>query len=189
MALFNTLPENPRLADVWRKFPHGVDLLVEHHDLVLRGESPLTVAERELIAAYVSGNNSCQFCHGAHRMIAESHGIDPQIFDHLFTHPENSGVDKKMLPILAYVKKLTLTPNKMVDADAEAVYQAGWDERALYDAVVVCAMFNFMNRIVEGTGCVPQSEEYTEQRRHMYKAQLENKHFYRELGKQAVEAK
>lgn len=28
----------------------------------------------------------------------------------------------------------------------------GWSERALYDAVQICALFNFMNRIIEGTG-------------------------------------
>jgi hypothetical protein len=28
----------------------------------------------------------------------------------------------------------------------------GWDEHALYDAVSVCALFNFMNRLVEGLG-------------------------------------
>jgi hypothetical protein len=32
------------------------------------------------------------------------------------------------------------------------VFAAGWDERALHDAVSVCALFNFMNRLVEGLG-------------------------------------
>ena len=54
--------------------------------------------------------------------------------------------------MLAYVAKLTRDPTSLRRADAEAVYAAGWSERALYDAVQVCALFNFMNRIVEGTG-------------------------------------
>lgn len=40
----------------------------------------------------------------------------------------------------------------MTEADANRVYAAGWDEQALFDAVSVCALFNFMNRIVEGSG-------------------------------------
>ena len=36
--------------------------------------------------------------------------------------------------------------------DADAVFAAGWDERALHDAVSVCALFCFMNRFVEGMG-------------------------------------
>jgi hypothetical protein len=37
-------------------------------------------------------------------------------------------------------------------ADADAVLAAGWDETALYHAVAVTALFNFMNRLVEGLG-------------------------------------
>ncbi len=55
MALFPSLSENPHLADVFKKFPEHVRPLLEYHDLLLRGDSPLTIAERELIAAYVSG--------------------------------------------------------------------------------------------------------------------------------------
>ena len=40
----------------------------------------------------------------------------------------------------------------MVQADADAVFAAGWDERALHDAVCVACLFNFMNRLVEGHG-------------------------------------
>jgi hypothetical protein len=54
--------------------------------------------------------------------------------------------------VLRYVKKLTLTPSRMTRADADAVFAAGWDERALGDAVAICALFNFYNRIVEGHG-------------------------------------
>ena len=50
------------------------------------------------------------------------------------------------------MEKLTQTPARMTEQDAKAVFAAGWSEAALYDAVKVCALFNFMNRIVEGTG-------------------------------------
>jgi hypothetical protein len=37
-------------------------------------------------------------------------------------------------------------------ADAETLTAAGWDDAALYYAVAVTALFNFMNRLVEGLG-------------------------------------
>ncbi len=40
----------------------------------------------------------------------------------------------------------------MTRADADRVYAAGWDERALFDAISICGLFNLMNRIVEGSG-------------------------------------
>lgn len=40
----------------------------------------------------------------------------------------------------------------MSQADADAVFAASWEDQALHDAVSVCALFNFMNRLVEGHG-------------------------------------
>jgi len=37
-------------------------------------------------------------------------------------------------------------------ADADAIIADGWDETALYHTVAVTALFNFMNRLVEGLG-------------------------------------
>jgi hypothetical protein len=40
----------------------------------------------------------------------------------------------------------------MTQADADAIFAAGWQEDALYYTVAVTALFNFMNRLVEGMG-------------------------------------
>ena len=90
-----------------------------------------------------------------HSAIAEIHGMDPTIFEKLVENPSEAGVDSKLLPILAYVKKLTEAPSKLLDRDAEAVFAAGWSEEALFDAIAACALVNFMNRIVEGCGVAP----------------------------------
>ena len=126
--------------------------------------SPLTVGERELIAAYVSGLNACAYCHGAHQIIAEVHGIDPATLEGLVNDPAGSGVEARLLPILAYVRKLTQTPSRMVDADATDVFEAGWSEEALFHAISICALFNFMNRIVEGCGVRTDERVQAEQR-------------------------
>ena len=152
MARFPSLPDRPVLGDVFQRFPDGVMPLLEYHDVLLRGPSPLTVAERELIAAYVSGVNACSYCEGAHREIAAVHGYDPAVFARLLVDPAAAGVAPALLPVLAFVRKLTETPSRMTDADAAAVYAAGWTEEALFHAIAVCAIFNFMNRIVEGCG-------------------------------------
>jgi len=63
----------------------------------LRGESELTVGEREMLAAYVSGLNACNFCHGNHKIIAEIHGVDPDLLESLLDSPGDSGIDEKWL--------------------------------------------------------------------------------------------
>ncbi len=152
MRIFPSIDGEPELATVFQRFPHTLAPLLEYHDRLLRDRSPLTVAERELIAAYVSGLNACAYCHGAHRVAASVFGVDETLFDALMEDADKSAVDEKLKPILAYVRKLTLTPARMTEADATRVYAAGWEEQALFDAISVCALFNFMNRIVEGSG-------------------------------------
>lgn len=164
MSRFPSLPPAPGLADVFRAFPRGAWPLLEYHDVLLRGPSPLSIAERELLAAYVSGLNACAFCTGAHRIVAEVHGIPPDVLEGLLADPARAPAEPRLRPLLAYVRKLTLAPSGVRDSDAEAVFAAGWSERALFDAVSVCALFNFMNRIVEGCGVVTGPEVQAEQR-------------------------
>lgn len=171
MALFPSLPETAHLADVYRAFPQHVKPLLDYHDVLLRGESPLSVAERELIAAFVSGLNACKFCFGAHKTIARAFGVDDRMIDALVENIETAPVEEKLKPILRYVAKLKNLPPRLTPADAKAVFDAGWPERALFDAIEVAALFNYMNRIIEGTGVTfdygvaPASEQDLERRR------------------------
>ena len=164
MSRFPSLPERPTLADVFSCFPEGAPALLAYHDALLRGPSPLTIAERELIAAFVSGLNACNYCHGAHRIIAEVHGMNPGVFEKLVADPASAGVDARMQALLAYVRKLSNAPARVTDADAANVYAAGWDEQALFHAVSICGLFNMMNRIVEGCGVVTDAGVQKEQR-------------------------
>jgi len=152
MPRFPGLPEATSLTDVFQTFPAGIEPLLEYHDVVLRGPSPLTVAQRELVAALVSGLNSCAFCFGSHAAVAESFGVPADLFTDLLDNIETAPIEGKMKPLLAYVKKLTVAPARVTDGDAQAVFAVGWSEHALHDTVTVCALFNLMNRIVEGHG-------------------------------------
>lgn len=150
--IFPSLSADLQLLDLFRRFPDAVRPLLECHDRILRDESPLTVGQRELIAAYVSALNACEFCHGAHAIAADVHGIPEEVIEQLIENPDSAPVEPELKPLLAYVAKLTRSPSRMTPHDAQAVYEAGWDERALFDAISVCALFNMMNRIVLGAG-------------------------------------
>jgi len=146
---------------VFRAHPETARPLLDFHELVMRRPSPFTDSERELIAAYVSGVNACGYCHGVHTKTAEAFGVAPGVLEAALADLDSSPVEEKLRPVLRYVGKLTSTPSRMTPADAEAVFAAGWDEQALYDAVLVCALFNFMNRMVDGLG-VKAGEDYFE---------------------------
>lgn len=152
MSFLPSLRSEATLLDVFKTFPSNALPLLEYHEVLMRGTSPLSVAERELLAAYVSGLNSCQYCQGVHSIVAQQFGVSDTLLQSLLDDPEKATIDDRLRPLLRYVKKLTLTPARMSANDAEEVFAAGWNEQALYDAASVCALFNFMNRLVEGLG-------------------------------------
>jgi len=185
MSRFPSLPEVTNLSDVFKAFPGGAAPLLEFHDIVLRKTSPLTVAQRELIAALVSGLNGCDFCFGAHSIIAESFGVNPDLFAQLLDDIDTAEIDESFKPVLAYVKKLTLTPSRVSDQDAQRVFDAGWSEQALHDAITVCALFNFMNRIVDGHGVLTNDAIQNGQRERAFKNKDQNasETSYRDYGR------
>lgn len=152
MAFISDLAEDATLLDVFKAFARTSRPLLDYHEEVLRGPSPLSVANRELIAAYVSGLNVCQYCHGVHSATAEAFGISADALRLMLSDLEAAPIQPALKPILSFVRKLTLTPAQMTKSDAEAVFAAGWSSQALHDAVSVCALFNLMNRLVEGMG-------------------------------------
>jgi uncharacterized peroxidase-related enzyme len=162
-----SLPENAALIDVFRAYPDTAGPLLDYHEALLRGPSPLSVLERELIAAYVSGLNSCHYCHGVHAATARAFGVDEDALIALLDDVDGAPIDERMKPLLRYVAKLTLTPSRMTESDAASVFRAGWDEKALHDAVSVCALFNFMNRLVEGLGIQATPEYFADSARRL----------------------
>jgi AhpD family alkylhydroperoxidase len=75
MAYLPSLPGDAALLDVFRAYPDTARPLLHYHQALLRGPSPRSVAERELIAAFVSGLNACGYCHGVHTATARAFGV------------------------------------------------------------------------------------------------------------------
>ena len=65
---------------------------------------------------------------------------------------EAADVAENFKPIFHYVKKLTLTPARLVQADVDKIFKAGWNENDFHFVVMICAWFNFFNRLIEGYG-------------------------------------
>ena len=159
MARLRSLPEPATLINIYATYPELTNHLPDFLDRLMRGESPFTAAERELISGYVCGLNRCHYCCRAHVLAAVELGISEAVFDAVMADLESAPVDARLKPVLNYVRLLTLAPGDVTDADAAAVYDAGWDDTALMHAMVICAHFNFVTRIAQGAGLSGSEEE------------------------------
>jgi uncharacterized peroxidase-related enzyme len=138
--------------DVFRDFPETSKAIGALHETIMRRESAFTLGERELMAAYVSALNSCNFCSGVHGAAAEAFGIEPALLEAIVTDIDTANVPERLKPVLRFIERLTREPARTGVADTDAMTAAGWDDKAIYDAVCVCSFYNFMNRYVDGTG-------------------------------------
>ncbi len=152
MPFLPSLPADAGVRHIVQLHPAAGRALIEFHSVVLRADSQLSAAHKELIAAYVSGLNACQYCFGVHQQTAQAFGVDESLLQALLDDVEQAPVEARLRPLLAYARRLTLTPSKATQRDVDAVFAAGWTERELHDAVLTVCLFNFMNRLLDGHG-------------------------------------
>ena len=156
MAFF----KHQNVLEIFQHDPNRYSPITQFIQTVMRGESAFSAGERELIAAYVSGLNACDFCYGSHQAIAADLDVDPKLLEAILTDITTAPIEERLRPIFAFVHKVTLNPSKTTQADVDAMLEAGWDEQAIEDALGVCALFNFMNRLVDGYGLeLPNKEQ------------------------------
>jgi len=159
MPFFKSHPDNAGPANVFTAYPEIYRNWSELSQVMMNGPSPFSPGEREMIASFVVGLAKCDFAFVAHSEAAYTWGIPEGLIDDLIADIDSADIEDKYKPLLKFVRKLTLTPSEMTQADADAVFDAGWDEKGLHDAIAVTARMSFMNRIVEGHGFIPMSRE------------------------------
>ena len=159
MPFFKSHPETAGPANVFTAYPDIYRLWSEMSQELMNGPSPLTSGEREMIASFVVGVADCNFAYIAHSEAAYAHGVKDGLIEELLENIDSADIDDKLKPLFKFVRKLTLTPGEMTQVDADAVFDAGWDEKGLHDAIAVTARMCFMQRIVEGHGFTPMTRD------------------------------
>lgn len=165
MPFLPSLPEDATTRHIFERIPERFRPVAELGHVIMRADSYLSPGLRELMGAYVSTLNDCAYCAGGHVAAAERFGVDPGLLQALLDDVDTAGIEDKLKPLFSYIRKLTLTPYKMVQADADTVYAAGWSERDLEDAIAVACLFSFMNRLVDGYGIVADESQFSERGR------------------------
>jgi alkylhydroperoxidase family enzyme len=72
--------------------------------------------------------------------------------DEVLRDPGASRLSEPEKALFAYVGKVNDAPASVRAEDVDRLKALGWDDAAVYDAVTVCALFNFFNRWIDGTG-------------------------------------
>ena len=61
--------------------------------------------------------------------------------------------------LFAYLEKVNSNCASVEQADIQRLHQAGWTDEAIYDAIMVCGLFNFYNRWIDANGVEAMSKQ------------------------------
>jgi uncharacterized peroxidase-related enzyme len=117
----------------------------------MRGPSAWSVADRELMAAYVSKVNESAFCIGAHTATAGQAYQDGAKVQAVLTDLESAPISGGLRVTLRMLGKLT-REGKAGAEDMREVLSAGVSRQQVEDALAVCAAFNTTDRLADAFG-------------------------------------
>ena len=128
-----------------------------YNDLML-GESGLSKLEREMIAVAVSALNHCHYCLVAHGAAVRQLSGDPAFGEQIATNWRAAKLSEKQVAMLEFAEKLTEQPAKIVEADRQALRDAGFTDRDIWDIASTAAFFNMSNRVAAAIDMLPNPE-------------------------------
>lgn len=118
--------------------------------LILRGESSLTFAERELIASLVSHRNECRFCSAAHSAVTDLLLGESDTCELVRQDYESAPVSEKMRALLHIAALTQKSGLHVTDSAIERAKNAGATDLEIHDTVLIAALFCFYNKYVDG---------------------------------------
>ena len=151
-----------KLADVHMIQSLNPKSIVNHMDLymtIMFGKSPLKRVQREMIAVVVSKNNDCDYCQLHHAEAVNHYWKDAVKIEQLKSDFEQVDLSPNDMELCRFAKKLTSEPNHDNQSSTQNLRDLGLSDRAILDATMVIAYFNFVNRIVLGLGVAVNKEE------------------------------
>ena len=111
---------------------------------------------QETVSSYVSILNDCAYSLANHwanarHLIGDDDRADA-IEKALHARQPETVFEGRDLALMRYAEKLTLSPGKMVQADVQALRDAGLDDGEILEANQIIGYFNYANRLLNGLG-------------------------------------
>lgn len=146
------LPEDvPGIRSAFMFSPDTARPMLALAEVLLRGQSTLSSAEREMIATRVSRLNECHFCEASHRAAA-AHHLDGgyATVDAVVADPAAAPISAKFRGLLRIADRVVLGGRHVSTADVDGARAAGATDREIHDTVLIAAAFCMFNRYVDG---------------------------------------
>ena len=137
---------------------------MEVYNHLMMGDSDLSRLEREMIATTVSARNRCHYCLVSHGQAVRELSGDPSLGEALVMNYRVAEVSAAQRAMLDFSVKLTEYPDTVDEIDRQALRDAGFSDRAIWDIVSTVSFYAMSNRLAIGTAMQPNPEYHQRSR-------------------------
>jgi uncharacterized peroxidase-related enzyme len=134
-----------------------------YNDLML-APSGLSKLEREMIAVAVSSDNRCFYCLAAHGAAVRQLSGDPELGELMAMNWRAAELIPRHRAMLAFAAKLTKASAEIEEPDRQALRDAGFSDRDIWDIAAVASFFNMSNRMASAVDMRPNAEYHAQAR-------------------------
>jgi uncharacterized peroxidase-related enzyme len=151
----------PNVFLAYARRPDHFRSFMQYHDLLMKGPSGLSRAEREAIVVAVSSENKCLYCVVAHAAALRVLGKNPTVSDQITTNWKTADLSPRLRIILEFAMRVNEKGFVAQDEEIEKLKQFGFSDDDVWDIATISAFFGFSNRMVGFMDMRPNIEFYT----------------------------
>lgn len=151
MPHINVDPNLPGIRSLMAFSPETAEPMGMLANLMLRTNEGFSMAEREMIAAYVSYLNDCFYCQQSHGAIAVCYlNGDKDLVEQVKKDYTQADISDKLKALLSIAGSVQKGGKHVKEDQIENAKELGATDKDIHDTVLIAAMFCMFNRYVDG---------------------------------------
>ena len=148
----------PNVLAAYSHEPEQLRTFSRFYNAIMFAETGLTPLEREMIAVVVSSQNHCFYCLTAHGSAVRQYSGDPALGELMVMNYRAADLSERHVAMLDFAVKLTRHTDEIIEADRQALRDAGFSEKEIWDIANVAAFYNMTNRVASAVDMQPNKE-------------------------------
>ena len=151
------------IPNVFMALAHRPDELrafVAYHDALMKRDSGLSKAEREMIVIATSAENSCLYCIISHGAILRIYSKHPTLSDQIAANYRKADLTDRQKAMLDFAVKICNLSAEVGEEDFAELHAHGFSDEDIWDIGAITALFALSNRMANLTSMLPNDEFY-----------------------------
>ncbi len=150
----------PNVFRAYAKRPEHFRAFMHYHDLLMKGPSGLSRAEREAIVVAVSAENTCLYCVTAHGAALRILGKETIVADQIAVTWRTAALAPRLRAILTFASRVNERGFAASDKELAELKAVGLSDDDAWDIASVAAFFGFSNRMAGFMDMRPNPQFY-----------------------------